>query len=442
MLTLALALLMLAAGQPAPAAGSRLRARGADPAVVSALTRTARPLRTAEAAGPLTDLRPFGRAVGSAHLVGLGEGSHGTHEFFTLHDRLFRYLVQEKGFATYSREAGWNAGLDVDAWVQGGPGDIRQIIREDFQADWVLFATGEYARLFAWMRAYNARHDHGHKLRFIGFDVGPVEPALYDKVLGYVAKHYPDLEQRFTELYDGHPTGSVQAATIEFRHRPVAEREDLARRARQAYRLLAGERPAPDPIDLHSAASIAQSTRFYAYGDSDAEVSASLQYRDRTMAENVAWWYRLTGDKTVVSAHNSHVAYLDAAPDFTRQGGFLRKWFGPEYTNLRTAFYQGSFNSTYDADGSYGVRSFTVGPPDPGFNEYTLGAVPYDKYFLDLRTLRCPAAQWAARPHPNRFFGGFYEPGYTEEIALSKFSDMLIFIHRSTAADMLPGTSS
>ncbi|WP_225849240.1 erythromycin esterase family protein [Streptomyces sp. HPF1205] len=440
-LTVLLALLMLAAGQPAPAAQSRPRAGGADPGVVAALTRAARPLRTTEPAGPFTDLGPFGRQVGRARLVGLGEGSHGTHEFFTLHDRLFRYLVREKGFATFSREAGWNAGLDVNAWVQGGPGDIREIIRRDFQADWMLFATEEFARLFEWMRAYNASHDHRHRLQYMGFDVGPVEPALYGKVLAYVARRYPALERRFADLYAGHPTGSVEAATIEFRHRPLVEREDFASRAQQAYELLAEQRrPAPDPIDLHSAASIAQDTRFYAYGNTPEEDTASLEYRDRTMASNVAWWYRLTGDKMVVSAHNSHVAYLDPDPQFIRQGGYLRRWFGSGYTNLRTAFYQGSFNSTYVVNGRYAVRAYTVGPPDPGFNEYTLGAVPVDKYFLDLRALRPPAKQWAAQPHPNRFFGGFWEPGQTEEIALSKFSDMLIFIHRSTAARMLPGT--
>jgi hypothetical protein len=94
-------------------------------------------------------------------------------------------------------------------------------------------------------------------------------------VLAYVAKHYPDLEEQFTELYSGHPVGTVEDATHEFRHRPLAEREDLAARAQQAYELLAAQDPAPDPIDLHSALSIAQSTRFYAYGDSDEEVAAS-----------------------------------------------------------------------------------------------------------------------------------------------------------------------
>ncbi|MFI8093665.1 erythromycin esterase family protein [Streptomyces sp. NPDC086080] len=437
-----LVLLITAGGPPSPEAETGSPARGVDPAVVATLTRAATPLLTTEAAGPSTDLRPFSRSVGAARLVGLGEGSHGSHEFFTLHDRLFRHLVENKGFATYSREAGWNAGLDVNEWVQGGPGDIREIIQRNFQSDWVLFATEEYAQLFEWMRAYNARHDHRHKLQYMGFDVGPIEPALYDKVLAYVAKHYPDLEQRFTELYSGHPTGSVQAATTEFRHRPPAERQDLARRAQEAYELLAAQRPAPDPIDLHSTASIAQSTRFYAYPDTEQGETDSLQFRDRTMAENVAWWHRLTGDKMVVSAHNSHVAHRDTYPSFTRQGGFLRQWFGRDYTNLRTAFHQGSFDSTYEtAAGGVGVRAFTVGPPEPGFNEYTLGAVPYDRYFLDLRTLPSPAGQWAAQAHPNRFFGGFWEPTDVEDIALSKYSDMLIFVRRSTAAQMVPAAS-
>ncbi|MCM2577872.1 erythromycin esterase family protein [Streptomyces meridianus] len=437
LLTLLLALCTLLTNQPAAHATSQ--PAPADPAVVAGLTRAARPLATTEPYGPLGDLRPFGRSVGAADLVGVGEGTHGTHEFFTLQHRLFRYLVEKKGFASFGRETGWGAGLDINAWVLGGPGDIRAIMRASFQADDILWANEEYARLFEWMRAHNA--GHAEKLQFMGFDMTPVEPRLYDRVLDFVARHYPDLKPAFDDLYRGRPTGSVAEATREYQRRPAADLTDMAERARQAYLLLREQQPAPDPIAVQTARVIAQSTRFYAYPNTEEGITEALQDRDRTMAANVAWWHRYSHDRTVVSAHNSHVAYLEALPSdgFRRMGGFLRDRFGPDYTNLRTTFGQGSFNSSYVTDGYFGVRPYVVGPPPPGSNEYTLNKVPHPQYFADLRTLRGPARTWASMPRPSRFIGAdFSYPVDMEKIALRRFSDMLIHLRRGTASHMLP----
>lgn len=64
----------------------------------AALGRVAHPLRTTEPRGGLADLRPFGLVVGDARVVGLGEASHSSHEFFTVKHRVLRYLVEEKAF--------------------------------------------------------------------------------------------------------------------------------------------------------------------------------------------------------------------------------------------------------------------------------------------------------------------------------------------------------
>src|SRR5947207_1802451 len=47
------------------------------------LAKHAIPLATTEATGNVDDLAPLASIVGDAHVVGLGDATHGTHEFFT-----------------------------------------------------------------------------------------------------------------------------------------------------------------------------------------------------------------------------------------------------------------------------------------------------------------------------------------------------------------------
>ncbi|MFF1295767.1 MULTISPECIES: hypothetical protein [unclassified Streptomyces] len=42
--------------------------------------------------------------IGDARVVGLGEATHSSHDFFALKDRVFRHLVEEKGFRTFALE--------------------------------------------------------------------------------------------------------------------------------------------------------------------------------------------------------------------------------------------------------------------------------------------------------------------------------------------------
>lgn len=117
-------------------AGSAATAAAADPtqaqrsAVVRALESVAQPLRTTEPGGRTADLRALGAMIGDARVVGLGEATHGSHEFFAMKQRLFRYLVEEKGFTTFALETSWTSGLQIEEYLQGGPGDARQVVKE------------------------------------------------------------------------------------------------------------------------------------------------------------------------------------------------------------------------------------------------------------------------------------------------------------------------
>ncbi|EST38542.1 hypothetical protein N566_06840 [Streptomycetaceae bacterium MP113-05] len=134
-----LVLLLLSMGALAPAALPPPEQRA-----LLAVERSAHPLRTTDPYGDLDDLRPFGRIVGNAQVVGMGEATHSSHEFFTMKHRVMRYLVENKGFRTFALEASWSSGLRLDEYLLTGEGDLRKIMREEFQGAYAWWNTEEY----------------------------------------------------------------------------------------------------------------------------------------------------------------------------------------------------------------------------------------------------------------------------------------------------------
>lgn len=80
------------------------------------------PLETTAPAVPFDcselDLAPLAQSA----VVGLGEATHGTREFFHLKDRVIRALVERGGFRTIAIEAPVAATMTADGYVFDGRG--------------------------------------------------------------------------------------------------------------------------------------------------------------------------------------------------------------------------------------------------------------------------------------------------------------------------------
>lgn len=406
-----------------------------------ATAHDARPLHTTEPYGDLSDLRPLGRMVGDAKVVGLGEATHSSHEFFTMKHRVLRYLVEHKGFRAFALETSWSTGLRLDRYVRTGEGDPRRIMREEFQDTYAWWNTEEYLALVKWMRAYNIRHRED-PVRFLGDDFAYAGPGLYDTVLRYAARHEPGLLPRLTDLYRGlPPTTTAGRYMKDYLTRPLAERRDMASRAEAALSLLARQPVPPGATEdanawaVQHARAIAQTARGYAFDFDDKDgIRASMRYRDKLMADNVAWWQARTGRKVLLSAHNNHVSYRTSDPRYPRmQGAFLRERLGEDYVSVGTTFGNGSFNAT-GPDGT--TRVYTLGGPPKAGTEHLLDRVNRHDYLVDLRTVPEPARAWLDTPRPTRSIGTDY-PEPAHRIAPARSHDVLIHLHHITPARLL-----
>ena len=404
--------------------------------LVRALTRAADGLSSTEPSDDLADLRPFGRLVGDAPVVGVGEASHGAHEFFTLKHRLMRYLMREKGFTTFALEASWSTGLRLNAYVLHGTGDPGQIMHEDFQSNYRIWNTREYLDLIEWMRDHNRRH--GTRLQFMGDDICYPGPELFDAVTDHVRRHHPRSLARFTDLYDGlAPTIGAGAWIDSYRLGPRGERLDAAARAQDAVDELERLGSGPDPQEaawaVQHARVIAAALRMWSADFTDpVKAAEAFGYREQVMADNVLWWQRRTGHRMLVSGANGHIARRSFWAGYSKvQGTFLTERLGDGYVSVGLTFDQGAFLARADNDAP--LAQVCVGPAVEGSNEHTLDQVPLTDFLLNPRTAPEPARSWLAQARPTRSIGEFY-PEPDQNVALSDSYDAIIHVSRISAA--------
>ena len=413
-------------------------ASAAAPDPVRALDRIAHPLASAEPGTGVADLRALGVMVGDAKVVGVGEATHGSHEFFALKDRLFRYLVEQKGFTTFALEMSWSAGLQIDAYLQHGDGDARQVVHETMAGS--PWDREEFVTLVQWMREHNRRHPD-RPVHFLGDDVGApsLGAPVFDAVTDYVRRNRPESLPRLNDLLTGlRPLDDA----FGYLNRPLAERQQNAARAQQLLQLMESQgKPGNDDFEfaLQNARNIAQTYAFLTVNvDDQASLTAMERYRDQVMADTTAWWQRRTGGKVLLSAADDHVGYTAADPATypKTQGAFLHDTLGAGYLAIGTTFDQGSFLSKDQALGG-DWKAFSVPPAVPGTNEYTLDQVRHRDYYADLRKAPAAARNWLDVPRPTYDVGTQFPVEPTPELAIGRAYDVLIHLHTVHAARKL-----
>ena len=114
---------------------------------------------------PHTDLDFFRDIVGDARIVALGEGTHGTRDFFEMKARILRFLVEEMGFNTFAIEASWPESRRIDRYVRTGVGDPEVLLSGLYFWTW---NTESVLGMIEWMRDHN---EAGGDVGFHGFDM-------------------------------------------------------------------------------------------------------------------------------------------------------------------------------------------------------------------------------------------------------------------------------
>jgi erythromycin esterase len=408
--------------------------------VITLIRKNAISLKTPEASHGFDDLQPLKRLIGDARIVGLGEASHGTREFFQFKHRMLEFLVEEMGFTAFVIESIMPECFEINRYVLTGEGDPRKALAGQYFWTW---DTQEVLKLIEWMRAYNADSKHERKIKFYGDDMqsgaraAKVTYAYLEHVDPAMASTFADsLSLILNSFTEGFLATSSSKAT---RERLLRYGEDILRQfeARRAQ-YTAVSSPGEYSLAHRHASVLVQYLRMIS-----AEMG-DMYCRDSSMAENTRWILKEEGDqgRLVLWAHNYHISN-----DSLSQGWHLKKMFGNDYYTIGMLFNRGSFQAR-EAIGSttvsWPLNWFTVPPLDRGTPARAFADAGLKLAVLGLRDLKPNnlLRRWFSEPRPTYFYGAWYSdslPGFSPvSCALAEQFDALFFVENTSAAHANP----
>ncbi len=312
--------------------------------------------------------------IGDAHVVLLGEATHGTAEFYRARARITQALVVRRGFDFVAVEADWPDAARLDDYVLGNErrSSIDFTPFERFPT-W-MWRNEEVDDFVTWLRAFNADHPE-RRVGFHGLDLYSMFTSIA-AVLEYLRRVDPTAARIARERY---------ALLDRFRPDPVA----------YGYAVLAGRLESAEHEVVKMLREMLDKRMAYAQRDGDrffdalqnARVVAGAEKYYRAMySGSVASWnlrdehmfrtlrmllgHHGEGSRCVVWEHNSHVGDARAtelgARGETNVGELCRKafvndvyivGFGTDHGTVTAASDWGADHETKDVvpaiEGSY-----------------------------------------------------------------------------------------
>jgi erythromycin esterase-like protein/predicted phosphoribosyltransferase len=308
---------VLLAQQGASETGEIAQGQAMDRPLIKALRETAYPL-----AGSARDYDPLIGRIGEARFALLGEGSHGTHEFYCERAEITKRLIAEKDFTAVAVVADWPDAYRLNRYVGGASDDVDAV---EALADFRRFPTWMWrntvvVEFIEWLRAYNEALPPGaERVGFYGLDLYSLHASM-KAVLQYLEKVDPEAARQARERYScfDHVGEDTQAYGLMTRlnlsksceEEVIGQLIELQRRAADTMRRDGGLAD-DDLFYAEQNARLVKNAEAY-YRSVFLEEVSSWNLRDRHMAETLDALVEYLGQKVgrakvAVWEHNSHL---------------------------------------------------------------------------------------------------------------------------------------
>lgn len=245
--------------------------------------------------------------VGDARVVLIGEGSHGTHEFWAARAGITRWLIKQKGFCAVAAEADWPDAYRVNRYVRGeGEDTTADAALRGFQRFPAWMWRNVVVRDFAeWLQVHNRqRRSLGQReTGFYGLDLYSLHRSM-EEVISYLDGVDPRAADRARRRYacfdhvtadDGQAYGYAAAfgAGLSCEREVVDQLIDMHHSA----------------IDyLHHDGLVAEDELFYAQQNAQTVRDAEVYYRAMFSGRVTSWNLR---DEHMARTLESLLTHLD-----------------------------------------------------------------------------------------------------------------------------------
>ena len=376
------------------------------------------PLKTVEAESGFEDLMPLKEILKDKRIIGMGEATHGTSEFFKMKHRMFEFLVEEMRYRVFAIEGEFGGSQVVNEYILYGKGDINQSLEA---MNFWIWSTEEVVDMIEWMKKYNDDPNNKRKIKFYGFDIQSA-----DNSLSYVLDY---LEKVGSNNIDGYRKGiktleEIYAELMENRHKYIKNSSV------EEYDLILQHAVIIDQcIDLQRS-------------------EKRPETRDYYMTENIKWILDYENkyygnDKIMLWAHNGHIDKENI--QFKSMGNNLKDIYNEGYYSLGFDFYEGSFVAVpvtfYRGIIGKNLAKFHIGSSPRGSYGYEMNKTGVPINFLDFKNAtknKVVSEFLSSKIHVNHvgatYFGKWHNVNPINRKEIKDSFDGMIFIKSTTEA--------
>jgi len=367
------------------------------------------------------ELRFIENYIGNNPIVSVGEATHGSSEFFKIKHKLFKYLVEEKGFTIFALEANMAEAERLNRYIATGEGNPNQLLA---RLGYWVWNTQEFLDLVIWMKEYNTNHTP--KIKFTGFDMQSFNYAL-SNLNHSTLKTHPKIDSILTTLNDVDKairndiaSGNYQKndSLIQLMYKEsnslfstleLFPKGDIEILGNEKYSWLL----------QNSKLIIQYSTRYSSHKPEHG-------YRDLCMAENLNWIIKNNPNaKVFVWAHNGHVKR-----NTYTMGEYLLEVFdiNPYIIGLTTS--QGS----YTAISNGVITNNPLNLPEKDCYEYYFNQNEQINFFIDLQNAKDDFT-FVSQPFKLREIGSMKRDVQFYDANILKEYDAIIFITETNSSE-------
>lgn len=276
----------------------------------------------------------------SKEVIGMGEATHGTHEFFHFKSEFFKFLVVECNFRVFGIEASYGAELFVNDYVKKGIGDIQNAMK---YLDWP-WETEEVKDLVEWIKNYNKNKEEADKISFYGIDMQNITPGFH-----YLNQRFLNDSSEFSTSFRNITPLLINNSEIELFQRidqknPIVK-DSLFRINSKLKKWIQSNETAmtekfgkKDFSRMYLCIENFNQALKFVYGGNH-----SICFRDSCMASNVLEIQTIENSKMFIWAHNDHIGLKYQRMPI--MGTYLKRVLNEKYYAIGFAFDHGTFNA-------------------------------------------------------------------------------------------------
>lgn len=364
------------------------------------------------------DYDAIAAATSPATVVGLGEGSHGTKQFFEAKFELFKALALRRGFRTLAIEGDWSDFERINTAINSESADLAaSLAHQGFQ----IWKVREMLTGLEWIRHFNLAHP-SDPIRVVGIDFQ--RPAQTMAYIQETLRNIRPSSDCFTETFSPGPFSPSDCASY-------------------AGKLLNDVEGVPDDVAqkealLHAANLLSRYAR--------TNSGNPLATRDANLADSVLWIAsrRSHHGGVAIWAHDGHVATSGGMQmRWKTMGAILRESIGSDYYAIGSTFGYGSLRAKTVP--GLNVRSTVVSIPQnirTTIQEALDGAKRAVYVQIRNRAIDSTTTPWLHQPQTMWAFGGVVSARELQQSGLWTFIpadtfDGLIYIPVSAPSEPL-----